>query len=154
MSQRSEKYSGIKSSQEAALNTLRRMNNIPDPVVRYSMFLEIVRMGLDTANIFLRNYLEEEIDDVQDELDELESTPEPELTEDRKKKRKDILIKERELKAFKSIFPMNDQVNVELHKYFDNFILWISSPAYGPDHPMGHNLMKMAQQDLEELSKQ
>lgn len=94
---------------------LNRYQQTPDPVTRFSLFIDKFCIILDVASGYLDS-----------QLDELQGVP-PEL---RVKCKMTSDLVQQEMKAL---------------------LEWIQSPHYGPDHPVGANLMQQAKTHFTKL---
>lgn len=111
----------------------RSLNDQSDPVVRYSLFIELTRMGLDTllsgTQISIKN-----------ELTRMHNIKK-ELTEE------EMLKKKLHEKQLHEIRDRLDKLVKNTDLYFSKFSDWIRQPTYSPDHPYGYNVMKEAEID-------
>ena len=117
----------------------KRLNKHKDPVIRYSLFLEMLRSVIETAVDASENSLQEAI--YTQKTTEIQNNPQdPENT----KKMSEQL---RSIELLNKTYLSVGNLKKELETYFDNFSDWISQPIYSPDHPLGNNMMKEAEED-------
>lgn len=117
----------------------RSLNDHSDPVVRYSLFVELTRMGLDTL-------LSGTQISIKHELARMHSIK-GELSEEEMLKKK---LHEEQLLDIKARL---EKITKHADLYFTKFSDWIRQPTYSPDHPFGHNVMKEAELDHAQLQK-
>jgi hypothetical protein len=135
----------IKSMQEAALFSLKRLNIIDDPILRYSMFLEVIRMGCEFGLLAMRDSIRSDKERLQEDLEDLEDV-DPSIKN--KERRRNISKLETNIANLKQAEIYQTEMHTEFTKYLDNFNLWIKQPMYGPDHPFGKHMMNEAEADL------
>lgn len=116
----------------------KRVNKIKDPVVRYSTFVEQLRIIFEIGLNILKEELEHDIEDRDLSLDEIEDE-------------KERATKLREIQKDKQSLGIINELMENFEKYFDNFSDWISQPTYSPDHPFGDKMMKEAKESFEKF---
>lgn len=119
----------------------RRLNKSKDPVLRYTLFLEIIRVIVDIGVASAETVLD-------DELYLLEIN-EPLISG----KQLTITERSKKLEQLKKTDITFESLKSELETYFDNFAEWISQPTYSPDHPVGEKMMKEAKDEYNKLGQ-
>ena len=114
-----------------------RLNKTKDPIVRYTLFLEFLRIIMDMGISLASATIEEEITEQENEVAMMQGEV---LPREQLKKAK---VSERLHKTQHMI----EKLKTELETYFDGFTDWIAQPAYSPDHPFGSKMMKDAEND-------
>ena len=108
-----------------------RLNNIKDPVLRYSFFLEIIRTIITTFISVADSNLEDDLARNHDDLANLPENTNP----------KDINILKRGISSMEKSQGSLANLKQYISKYFDGFADWIAQPIYSPDHPLGKQMM-------------
>jgi hypothetical protein len=136
---------------DGTLASIKRLNSIEDQVVKYTLFFELIRTSAEVAYSASKSQLETELENVDEEIAELQDNK----SEDPKKsKTQDRQIHRAETKSAKYDVSLKnlETIKKELDTYFDGFSLWIKQPTYSPDHPVGREMMKKAEESLKSKS--
>lgn len=126
----------MKMSIGVALNSLKRLNSIEDPMLRYSLLVEGLRILMPAMMEAFKIKL------VNDNMELHDKMTDNEIVESEKHLLYKIKINDQTI----------DQVDETIHlidKYFDGFSSWVRQPIYSPDHPYGNNIMKDSKNNFE-----
>lgn len=119
----------MKSTQEGLLASLQRLNSIPDPVLRYGLFLEIMRMFIDIAVTTGRCMLQQTISTAMEDLEDQQAEPNPADGKTLRQRDRSIAnAKEKVVMLEQSLGLLENNAN-EYRKYFDSFFEWIRQGA-------------------------
>jgi len=111
---------------------IRQKKCYNDPVIRYSIIIELIRTALDIGLTMIRAKMNENMENSSDY--------DPENPKDIK------LIEELEKTEEKSNSIINE-LQIEFESLFNDLQQWIENPSYSPEHPLGKELMKKAESD-------
>lgn len=126
---------------------IKRLNKQKDPVIKYSLFLEVIRTVTDIILKEAELSFEEEIS----KISETEIPLEEESSRSKKKvDPKEQFIKAKTLERLQRTYRSISDLKKELNTYFDDFASWIIQPNYSPDHPFG-NQMKEVEKDAKTM---
>lgn len=106
-----------------------------DPVVRYTIFLEFIRIifdfGLSAGSLH-----------IQQDIAILESS----MTDKDESEIRDI---DKQIEQKREILPLMQELGSICDDYFDKFADYIATPTYSPDHPIGRVMMDSARENFE-----
>lgn len=133
-----------------------RIQSISDPVLRYSLTIEIIHSLFSFSSEFLRGGLEStadvkraELDDATEKLAHLEQADDPNQR-DIDSTRREIASLERAIELYGQADDLSTGLLENVDKHLTGITDWISQPIYSPDHPHGESLMRKSQSDCDE----
>jgi hypothetical protein len=133
-----------KMTTQALLFGLKRLNNIDDPVLRYTMLVELIRMGGHVMCLALEKSIENDLKNLEEKLEDLQE----ETDKNTKAYRRNLSRLETGIDNLNKTEESLKVIDNELSKYLDSFGLWIKQPIYSPDHPFGNKIMNDANVDF------
>ena len=124
-----------------------RLDRIEDPIVKYSLFFQIMRLFLEIGINGAQEMCNGSLEDNEEKITSLnEKTKESSLDETEKQKLKRLTKENISLDKSKTDLKYISEI---FGKYLDNFEGWIKSPMYSPDHPFGSILMNENKQQFD-----
>lgn len=109
--------------------------NIEDPILRYTLFFQIIKFLLKGGVNMCIKANEEKLEEKQDELVDLSE----DTSADKKKKERKV---QREINNTVKVQKDLKFLDKNLTDYLEGFNKWISQPMYSPDHPFGKVVVK------------
>lgn len=147
-------FNAIKIFISSSRVIIERMKKIEDPVIKYSSFIQLLRVLFDVSNNVTIESIHNNIDNTHDKLEEILN----ESTKNAKENDKSIINTIRDLNRKLKKLEDSEKEQINLYKlmneYLDGFENWISQPLYSPDHPSGKEVMSAAKDHLTSLSSQ
>ena len=129
---------------ECTIRQFQRIDGIDDPVTRYKIPLEIMRITTDVSLCLGKMVIEDETELRVEKIEE-EMPTDPEV----------IRVFDNEISKMKDESEKLIVVIEDLQKMFiefgDKFSAWVSKPCYGPDRIVGKGMMDDAKEEFETL---
>lgn len=143
----------------ASAKSLVRLTSISDPITKYGMYIDIIRLGIDFGLTYMDEYHKDLYEEIQEEIEEYEKKIEDfvegeneggdvEVTmNDLKKSLKNLHTAERDVNE---ILENIKTIIKNSNNYMEGFSDWIRQPIYSPDHPYGETVMKKTKKEFKE----
>jgi hypothetical protein len=119
-------YDTMKRGIESLKRQIERQNRIKDPVIRYSVGVELVTTIFDLVLSIGTGTME---DNTSNKLSEISH----------------LLTVEESTAITQKHDKIVDEMNIfrtKIEEYFENLREWVAQPVYSPAHPFGNSLMK------------
>ena len=123
----------LRASQEAIFTSLKRMNSIAEPAIRYGMFLEILRMTIDFGVSAGKVSTTQCLIEAREKLEDLQATEAATpVGKNPREHVRTIASLKGKIQEYEQGLAILDKNIIEYRKYFDAFYEWIrQSPSRG-----------------------
>jgi hypothetical protein len=119
----------------------KHLESIDDPVLRYRLPIELMRMSMDGMISMAQMFLRDKYEDIMEER--------PDGTDE--KLNNDIqALRDKLIYDVDTLIESLDDIRNIQEQFYDRFSKWVSSPQYAPDQPMGQIMLESSKKDFQQ----
>jgi hypothetical protein len=145
----------FKSCLGVACQTAECLKSVTDPVVRYTMFVQLIKILSQSMICLGKEENAENLEEDQQRLAEVLEVRQQTSGDGQERKLSDQARDlERCIAAREGINDQLEQLQQVFGEYLNGLCRWIEMPIYSPDHPGGQLQMRRAEEEFQHLGDQ